>query len=297
MTLYQSIIKLIAKAIFRKPEFVYEEPLPDDDEPVVFTANHSAADGPVITTLYFPKPCRPWSISQILDKRTAAGFIFYDFFAGAVKKGKFFWRCLSHLLACLLRPILQAANGIPVYHDKRIVQTFTESVEALEKGTNIVVFPECPEKFTDHINDFYGGFAKLGELYYNRTGKKLKFYPTYVARSLKKVMVGKPVEYDPSVNGTVQRKQIAVILRDRTEALAASLPKHKVTPFLTKEWYTAYGHFWEEKRMYDYWNLSQADYNRKNKKKAKKERKLAEKSVENRAENDAADMVAKPDNE
>ena len=60
--LYETLAKKLAKCIFRKPEFIYEEPLPDD-EPVIFTANHAAANGPVITTLYYPQPLRPWSIA------------------------------------------------------------------------------------------------------------------------------------------------------------------------------------------------------------------------------------------
>ena len=264
MTLYQRLAKALAKCIFRKPKFVYEEPLVEG-EPVLFTANHSAADGPVITTLYYPQPSRPWSVAQVLDKKTAAGFIYYDFFAGEIKKCKLFWRALAHLVAWLLRPLLLAADGLPVYHDKHMVDTLRESVDTLLAGKNLIVFPECPEKFTEHINDFYSGFAKIGELYYKETGKKLKFYPTYIARSVKTVMIGKPVEYSPEENSTSWRKQISETLRDRTEALAASLPPHKVTPFLTNEWYKAYGHYWTENRMNDYWNLSETEFHKKKK--------------------------------
>ncbi len=270
MTLYQAFMKVLAKCIYRKPEFIFEEPLPEG-EPLVFTANHSAADGPVITSLYFPRPCRPWSIAQILDKRTAPGFIYYDFFAGPVKKHKKLWRVLSHLVAFLLRPLLLAVNGIPVYHDKRIMNTLSESLEALDNGTNLVIFPECPEKFSEHINDFYGGFAKLAELYYKKHGKPLKFYPTYIAHSLRTVMVGKAIEAPPpqELPPSVWRKHIAETLRDRTEALAASLPPHKVTPFLTDEWYEAYGKYWSENRMQDYWKLSENELKNRSRKSKK----------------------------
>lgn len=253
---YARFARVLARIIFRKPEFVFEEPLPKD-EAVVFTANHSGAYGPVNAALYFPTPCRPWTIAQILDKKSAADFVFYDFFAATTKKCKFFWRILSHIVAFLLRPLLLATEGIPVYHDRRITETFAKSIDALKSGSNLVVFPECPEKFSPHINEFYGGFAKLGLLYYKETGKKLKFYPTYVAHPLKKVLVGKPVEFDPEKPATLQRKQIAEELRDRTEKLALSLPEHSVHPFLTDEWYEAFGQYWEENRMLEYWQLSE----------------------------------------
>ncbi len=256
--LYTGFMRILAKCIFRKPEFIYEEP-PTKGEPVVYTANHSQADGPVITSLYFPQPLRPWSIAQVLNKETAANFIYHDEFAGENKKYKWFWRLLSHPAAALLRPLLHAVGCIPVYHDRRVSQTFDESLKALTDGTSLVIFPECPEKFTEHINDFYGGFVKIGDLYYKKTGKLLKFYPTYIVKSLRKVLVGKPIEYSPDVRGSHSRKQFADALRDRTEALANTLPSHKVLPFLTKEWYNAYGHYWTENRMLEYWRLSEVE--------------------------------------
>ena len=263
-SVYAHFVKVLARIIFKKPEFVFEEPLPKD-EAVVFTANHSGAYGPVNAALYFPTPCRPWTIAQILDKKSAADFVFYDFFAATTKKCKFFWRALSHLVAFLLRPLLLATDGIPVYHDRRITETFAKSIDALKSGSSIVVFPECPEKFSSHINEFYGGFAKLGLLYYKETGKKLKFYPTYVAHPLKKVLVGKPVEYDPEKPATLGRKQIAEELRDRTEKLALSLPDHSVRPFLTEDWYEAFGQYWKENRMLEYWQLSEKTDSKKTK--------------------------------
>lgn len=254
--IYTSLAKLLARMIFRKPELIFEEPIPEG-EAAVFTANHSGAYGPVNVAMYFPQPCRPWTAAQILDKDTAADFVFYDFFAGAAKKCKFFWRVLSHIVAFLLRPLLIKAGGIPVYHDRRIVKTFEESVEALASGNHIAIFPECPEKFSEHINNFYGGFAKLGVTYYKATGKKLKFYPTYIAHTLKKVLIGKPIEYDPEFPISIHCKQIAEYLRDKTEELAQSLPPHRVQPFLPDEWYEAYGHYWTENNMYEYWQLSQ----------------------------------------
>lgn len=267
--IWPSIAKLLARMIFPKPELIFEEPIPDG-EAVVFTANHSGAYGPVNVAMYFPRPCLPWTVAQILDKDTAADFIFYDFFAGAVKKHKRSWKFVSHLVDFLLRPLLYKVGGIPVYHDRRITKTFEDSVEALKNGKNIAVFPECPEKFSEHINDFYNGFAKLGQLYYKETGKKLKFYPTYIAHPLKKVLIGKPVEYDPDNPSSSQRKQIADCLRDRTETLAKSLPPHSVQPFLTDEWYEAYGHYWTENRMLEYWQLSEKHPQKKKRKTNKK---------------------------
>ena len=271
---YRGFWAFLAYRLFPQPEIIYEEPLPEG-EAVVFTGNHSGAQGPVNAALYFPHRSRPWVVAEVLDKKTAANYIFYDFFTGPVKKHRFSWRVLSHIVSFLLRPLLYRAGSIPVYHDRRIMQTFDESIKALESGEHIVVFPECPEKFSEHINDYYGGFAKIGQLYYKETGKKLKFYPTYIAHPLGKVLVGKPIEFDPE-GGAQNRKLITEYLRDKTEDLANTLPPHKVQPFLTDEWYQAYGHYWTEGRMAEYWQLCE---------KPKKKDKIAK---QDKAEKEAA---------
>ena len=88
---YKGFWAFLAYRIFPQPEIVYEEPIPEG-EAVVFTANHSGANGPVNAALYFPHRSRPWIVSEVLDKKTAASYIFYDFFTGPVKKHKFCWR-------------------------------------------------------------------------------------------------------------------------------------------------------------------------------------------------------------
>lgn len=250
---YKGFWASIAYRLFPQSEIVFEEAI-SEGEAVVFTANHSGAYGPVNAALYFPHRSRPWIVAEVLDKKTAANYIFYDFFTGTVKKCKFFWHILSHIVSFLLRPLLIRAGGIAVYHDRRIMQTFEESIKALQNGENIVVFPECPEKFSEHINDYYGGFAKIGQLYYRETGRKLKFYPTYIAHPLGKILVGKPIEFDPD-SGAQSRKQITEYLRNKTEDLANTLPPHTVHPFLTEDWYEAYESYWKEGRMLEYWQL------------------------------------------
>jgi hypothetical protein len=241
----------VSKFIFRKPEIIFEEPI--TDEPAVFLSNHSATNGPAFMSLYFPVKHKTWIIGYVLDKKKSANFEFHDFFFARGRKCKWFWRLLSHIVAPVLRPLLRNADPIPVYHDARLATTFRESLKTLGDGKSLVIFPERPKRFSEYISNLYSGFAELGALYYTDCGKKLKFYPVYVAHKLRKIMVGKPIEYDPSVRGKIQRETVSDYIRDNIDRLARSLPPHKSTPFLTPVWYKAYGEY--EENTAAYWKL------------------------------------------
>lgn len=252
MSLYHKAATALAKLIFKKSEIIYEEK-PREGEKSVFLCNHSAAHGPAQMTLWFDVPHKTWLINYVIDKKKNANFVFHDFFFGRSKKCKPFWRVLSKIVAVFLRPLLLSSNPIPVYHDSKIMGTFKESMEALDNGQSLVIFPECPTKFSEFICNLYSGFADIGRMYYAKTGEKIKFYPTYVAHPLNKILVGKPIEYNPEIQPKKQRDEIANYVRDNIDRMARTLPPHKPTPFLPEEWYKYYGAC--EKDMAEYWKL------------------------------------------
>ncbi len=232
----------LAKLIFPRPEFIYEEK-PTENEPCVYLSNHAGPIGPAYAALYFKEPKKMWLINYALNKEKNANFFYHDFFAGPSKKHKKTWRFISKLVSFLLTPLLKSAPHVAVYHDMKMFNTFRDSLDALQNGCDLVIFPECPTKFSPFINSFYCGFSELGKMYYNETGKILKFYPTYLSKELKTVVVGKPIAFDPTVPARLQRKAIADGARDAIDALAKALPPHTPHEFLTKEWYECYGQY------------------------------------------------------
>ena len=251
-TLYYKIMKGIAKILFPKPKFTYET-LPEENSPAVYLCNHAGMQGPCYASLYFDEPKTIWLINFILNKEKNADFIFDDFFFGRRFKHKGFMRLLAKILAKILYPVLKATDHICVYHDQKVLNTFRESVSALKEGKSIVIFPECPTRFSPFVHDFYSGFADIARIYYNDTGKALKFYPTYVCHDLHKICVGNPIEYQPTVHPKKQRTIISDYARDKIHEMASSLPKHKVVPFLPPVWYEYYGEF--ENDHAGYWRL------------------------------------------
>ncbi len=243
----------LARIIFPRPKFRYEEEL-SFDEPYVYVSNHAEAIGPVYTKLYFPEPKTMWLINYIMKKgETSEKFIYHDFFHATGKKNQGWWKFMAKLLSKLLVPLFRSVPHIEVYHDARMVDTFRQSVEALEKGNSLVIFPECPTRHAPMLNDFYHGFADLGRMYYNATGKILKFVPVYLCDDLKIVSVGKPIEYDINTPARKQREQLSDALRDSIVKLANALPKHTYRTFLSEDWYEHYGQYVENPA--EYWKL------------------------------------------
>lgn len=250
---YVRFMTRLAKIIYPKPEIVWEESL-KEDEVAIFACNHSGAIGPAYTSLYLDIPKRPWVISYILNKKQAPNFVFHDFLFAEGRKCKPFFRVLSFLIAKFLPPVLIQQDPIAVHHSNRMVETFIDSVNTLTKqNKNLVIFPERPQKYSEFIFELYDGFVDLGHQYYKDTGKRLRFFPTYVCNSLHKILIGKPITYNPEEKAKAQRKVISAYIKENIDRLGRSLPKHKTVPFLPDLWFDAYKQYVGD--ISKYWEL------------------------------------------
>lgn len=252
-TLYTKFLTRIAKMVYPKAAVSWEEPLAEG-EVAIFACNHSAAIGPALTTLYLDVPKRPWIISYILNKKSAVRFVFHDFLFAKDKKCKPFYWVLSFIIAKLLPPVLLKEDPIPVYHSQKMITTFVGSVDTLVKQhKNLIIFPERPQKYSEFIFELYSGFVDIAHQYYKETGKKLRFFPTYVCADLRKIVIGKPIAFDPSAKTKDQRQIISTYLKENIDRLGRQLPKHKTVPFLPDVWFDSYGHLVDD--MSQYWAM------------------------------------------
>lgn len=243
---------LVARISFRKAKTVYETPVVD--EPAVFVCNHSGVRGPVMTTLFFDRKHKTWTVSFALDKEKVANYAYHDILFGDARRCKGFWRFLSRVIGAMLPSLLRYEGVIPVYHDSNILKTFKQSVQALSEGDDLVIFAESPERYTEYINRLQPGFVDLAKLYYRRTRKKLNFYPVYLEKKNAVISVGKPILYDPEIPMEEQREQITAYLSDQIDQLARKLPPHQPRPFMPQIWYDAYGERFEHDTI-GYWRM------------------------------------------
>ena len=61
------------------------------------------------------------------------------------------------------------------------------------------------------------GFEYIGKYYYQKTGKKISFYPVFTSYKKKTMYIEKPIVYNPNNNPNEEKERIVNGLRDTIE--------------------------------------------------------------------------------
>ena len=221
------LIRKLVHAVYPKMELTGTLP----EGPSVIVANHTQMNGPIACEFYLPGDRAIWCASQMMKLREVPGYAYEDFWSFKPKLVRPFYRLLSYLIAPLSVLIFNHAHTIPVYRDTRVLSTFRESLETLDRGGRIVIFPEKNQPYNNILYEFQDRFIDLGRMYCKRTGQALAFVPMYIAPKLRRMVVGEPVRYDPSVPPAEERERICRELMERITDLAAEQPLHTVVPY------------------------------------------------------------------
>lgn len=223
------ILRRILCWVYPKYEIVGLEKLPC--EPVVLVGNHSQLHGPVVCELYFSDKFYTWCNAQMMNKNEVQAYAYQDFWSQKPKYSRWFYKAVSYLIVPLSVLIFNNARTVAVYHDKRVVKTFKETIAHLTAGESIIIFPEYDKKHNNVIYDFKDGFVDVAKLYYKKTGKELSFVPLYIAPKLKKAFVGEAVKFSSQAPLEQQREFIRDDMMRQITDIAVSLPEHTVVPY------------------------------------------------------------------
>ena len=203
-----------------------KEHLQKGDYPSVLVCNHGFLYGPIAAALYLPTYFRPWIHDRMLRQDLAEREISISF--PWVKKvlGKRLGGALTALAARLTCRLLLSFRPIAVVRgaSRDTMSTFDESLAALEEGDNLLIFAEKPKRLNTGDNpdlrNLYTGFAHLGKLYHDATGRRLLFYPVFSNQKQRTISIGEPVQYDPTLPSREAKQAVAEELQRRMEALA-----------------------------------------------------------------------------
>lgn len=200
-------------------------------EPCVVVGNHTQMNGPICGEIYFPGERAIWCAGQMMETKEVPEYAFEDFWSRKPKWTHPFYRILSYLIAPLAACIFKNARTIGVYRDSRILSTFKQTVQALQEGKNVIVFPESYTPHNHIVYAFQDRFVEVAKLYYKRTGKILSFVPLYIAPKLRKMYLGEPIRYNPDAPAEEERKRICDYLMAQITDIAVHLPPHRVVPY------------------------------------------------------------------
>lgn len=223
------LIYTVTKLIYPRQELIGLENLPP--EPCLVVSNHAQMNGPIVGELYFPGKRYIWCAEEMMHLREVPEYAYRDFWSRKSSSVRWIYKLLSYLIAPLCALVFNLADTIAVYRDKRIITTFRETADRLEQGYHVIIFPEQDAPHNHILCDFQDGFVSVAKTYYKQTGKRLSFVPMYLAPSLRKVVLGKPVVFDPEAPIREERRRISGALMDAITQLAVSLPRHRVVPY------------------------------------------------------------------
>ena len=185
----------------------------DSENPLVFLGNHAEIYGPIASALCFPVPVRFWVISHMMGRaRDVRAYLYENTFSKKTFLPVFVRKLLARLMGWLSVNIMCGLNSIPVYRDSpmKLRMTLRKSVEALENGDNLMIFPEHPEgKYVKgSVSELSPGFLMLAEAWWKRSGRKLRIMPVYANREERTFTFGDEIRFEPENGYAAEQERI-----------------------------------------------------------------------------------------
>ena len=191
----------------------YEARITPPAQPAVYVCRHLNMHGPYTTLKWLPFQVHPFSLNVFFDDETSVRH--YREYTFSARKGKPAPRFSfpAWVVGKLTVRLLRSFQAIPVYRDSQSIRTVRQALKYLERGDNLIVWPDVhyTHTYDQPCEEIYSGFLYLGELYKAKTGRSLPFVPLYV---------------DDAQHAILQRPTLYVEhFRQEQETAAAALAK------------------------------------------------------------------------
>ena len=185
----------------------------DDTNPIVFLCNHGEFYGPMACKIYIPVPIRAWATANMMnDKKAVTQYIYDNTTSHQGKMPEFEKRLLARMAAWLSVNVMGQLECIPVYRDSplKLRETFRLTIEAMDAGDNILIFPENPEQKypREGIGDLSPGFMMLADIYWKRKKKRLRILPMYADKQRRTITFGDIIVYNPENDSKSEQERI-----------------------------------------------------------------------------------------
>ena len=215
------LLKMILRLFYPRHAIAgMENVLPD--LPAAYICNHLETYSPIVLSLYFPFPYRPWVHASVMTRELCRDYLEKDFTRKTLKLHPPFSRWLAAILAPLCIGLMRSIDAIPVYRGQmKVRDTFAISVQALKQGNNLLIFPEKQSlRTSETVSEFHTGFISLARYYLQATGKTLRFYPVHISSKEKIITIGKAIEYIPAKNFYSEKARITAELQKAINEIA-----------------------------------------------------------------------------
>ena len=218
----QPIFSFFSKILFRplyraKVESLIEE-LPDK---AIIVSIHAAKKGPMSIAVSYPKFSVMWGHHGMLGNYKERFYYLRNvLYIQKMHKNKFIATVKSLYEAIFSIYIYKGIKVIGTYADMRLISTVNNSINVLDEGANVIIFPEdSSDGYFDEIRSVFPGFVMLAETYYRKRGEDVPVIPAYISMNKKRFIVGEPKYVHEMQNEGLSRQEIADKMKDEINSL------------------------------------------------------------------------------
>ena len=213
------VVRRIIKPFVKVKTVEFEgERFPDT---CIIVSNHNNKKGPVVFEINLPIYHVTWGAHQMLGSYKDRFLYLRDVFymqKNGIKKFKATLRAGFEAIFSIF--FYKGIKVLPTYPDRRFLKTIRWSMQVLESGAAISLYPEDSDQgYFDVMTHFHPGFIMLSNTYYNKTGVDLPVFPMYYGRKKNKIVVGKPLYVQELAKQGLTRDEIAETFKDRVNHL------------------------------------------------------------------------------
>lgn len=208
------------KIFKRKPTYIFlGEEFKDQ---AIYLSNHVGAQGPLLYELYFPKLFRFWGVHDMNDGfKSRFKYLSTTYFHDKKHMPK--W--LAFIIAIPATPVMsifyKGIRLIPTYTDYRLIKSVKMSLNEIDQGNSLIIFPEnSSDGYHKVLTQYFPGFYILAKKAYEK-GLDLDIYNMYYHRKQKKVVVDKPIKFSELEALNLEKEVIAEMFKDRANELGA----------------------------------------------------------------------------
>ncbi|MDD4003445.1 MAG: hypothetical protein PHE12_04535 [Clostridia bacterium] len=212
-------LKRILMIFFKKPKIIQ---LCDDiDTKAIYVSNHSGASGPITLSIFFPKFFAPWGTHEMCGKyKERWKYMYHTFYLQKKGYSKLKAFIAATVVSLFSKYLYNAMGLIPTYTDARLKNTIDSSIKVIDDGKAVLIFPENSQQgYKEVLEEYFGGFAFLSNLYYKKRKIDLPVYNIYYSSKTDTIVIDKPQYIQKFISNGYTLPQIANIFKDRANVL------------------------------------------------------------------------------
>ncbi len=217
---YFKFCRILTKILWPRPKFKFVDPNGLIDKPFIMIVNHVGSKVPTRIENYFPVPVYMWGTHEMTEGIKAVRHYLVHIYYHQKKHMPLFWaRIIGTIFSPFPNGFYRGMRLIPTYTDSRLMKTFKETEEVMEKGYPLVVYPEDSSNgYKDQIEKVFNGFLLFCQMKY-RKGVDIPIYVSYFQNKKKTFIINKPKYFSELFKEYGDLDKIANTLREEMNSL------------------------------------------------------------------------------